>query len=70
MTKEYQYSSEDHNALLKGMIWLKWSILCSQALADRPTKGLEGPRVNTKSGIHNIDCVKGVWGHAPRFHML
>ena len=32
----------------------------------RLPRGLWGPRANTKSGAHAIDCIRGVRGHAPR----
>ena len=54
-----------------------WNCMCENvqiivsvgfSLSD-PTQSNEnrkGPRANAKSGAHNIDCGRGVWGHAPR----
>ena len=33
--------------------------------ALRATERMGGYRANSKSGAHNIDCGREVWGHAP-----
>ena len=51
----------------------QWETLCTQS--DRTihwhmiiwaTERMRGPRANTKSGMHNIDCVREVSEHSPR----
>ena len=42
-----------------------WSVFTALWYAG-PLRGLGGPRANTKSGTHKIDCGRRVWGHAPK----
>ena len=40
-------------------------ISLNHAVQSGLPKGLEGPKANTKSGAHNTECARVVWGHAP-----
>ena len=37
----------------------------NRAIQSGLLRGSEGPRGNTKSGAHNINCAREIWGHAP-----
>ena len=44
------------------------ALIGNHTYAIMAAETIGGPRANTKSGAHtiSIECVRGVWGHAPR----
>ena len=51
------------------MVTWMWVVTTSQMqrISPGPPRGWVGPRANTKSGAHNIDRVRGVWGTTPEY---
>ena len=49
------------------VVSVSYDVLLIQSLyiTAGPLRGLWGPRAIAKSGVHSIDCVRGVWGMPP-----